>query len=143
MSKIDWLNEEIIKEYKAGNEKRRVFLQTLKAAILQKQKDKGELTEDDESQILKVELKQRQQARSEYESAGREDMLSKIDFEITTLKEMLPPEMSETEIEEIVVKVIGEQEDKSFGNIMKQSMIALKGQADGSVVSQLVKKNLG
>ena len=56
MNKIDWLTQEVIKEYKAGNAERRVLLQTLKAALLAKQKEKGELTEADELAVLKNEL---------------------------------------------------------------------------------------
>lgn len=143
MSKMDYLSEEVIKEYKAGNNERRVFLQTLKAALLQKSKDQGELSEQDEINILKNELKQRQQARKEYEEAGRDDLVKKIDFEISEIKAMLPEEMSEEEVEKIVKEVIESSEDKSFGVIMKLSMAKLQGQADGGKVSQIVRKILG
>ncbi len=142
MSKIDDLTQEIIKEYKSGNEQRRVLLQTLKAALLTKEKEKGELTSSDEMATLKIELKQRQQARSEYDAAGRADLVEKIDFEINEIKSMLPAEMSEEEIEKIVREVAGSLDDKSFGAVMKESMIRLKGQADGGLVSAIVKKVL-
>lgn len=142
MSKIDQLTQEIIKEYKSGNEQRRVLLQTLKAALLTREKEKGEMTEADEIATLKIELKQRQQARSEYQNAGRADLVEKIDFEINEIKSMLPAEMSEEEIEKIVREVAGSLDDKSFGAVMKESMIRLKGQADGGLVSAIVKKVL-
>jgi len=140
MSKIDWLSEEVIKEYKAGNSERRVLLQTLKAALLQKSKDKGELTEADEIAVLKNELKQRQQARVDYEAGGRSDLVEKVDIEIAEIKKMLPEEMSNEDIERVVGEVFEASEDKSFGSIMKQSMARLQGKADGGVVSGIVKK---
>jgi uncharacterized protein YqeY len=143
MSKIDELTQEIISEYKAGNSERRVFLQTIKAALLTKQKEKGEITSEDEISVLKAELKQRQQAKAEYDNAGREDLSQKMDFEIAELQKMLPPQMGEEEIEKVVREVAESIEDKSFGSIMKESMIRLKGQADGSVVSQIVRKIIG
>lgn len=143
MSKIDELTQEIIKEYKAGNNERRVLLQTLKAALLVKQKEKGDITSEDEMGVLKSEMKQRQQARKEYEDAGRSDLVEKIDFEISEIKSMLPEEMSEEDVEKIVREVIEQSSDKSFGNIMKESMMRLKGQADGSVVSKKVKELIG
>lgn len=142
MSKIDWLTEEVIKEYKAGNAERRVLLQTLKAALLQKSKEKGELTEADEIAVLKNELKQRQQARSEYEAGSRDDLVAKIDMEIAEIKTMVPEGMPEEEIEKIVADVASSSDDKSFGAIMKLSMAAVSGRADGGTVSQIVKKIL-
>lgn len=94
-------------------------------------------------QLLKQELKQRQQAREEYASGGREDLVSKIDKEIEELKSMLPEEKSDERIEETVRKVYEESDDKSFGAVMKATMAELQGQADGGKVSQIVKKILG
>ena len=143
MSKIDWLTQEIIKEYKAGNAERRVLLQTIKAALLTRQKEKGELVEADELSVIKSELKQRQQARSDYENGGRADLVEKMDYEITELKQLLPEEMGEGEVRKVVQEVVESSQDKSFGNIMKESMVRLKGQADGQLVSSIVKELLG
>ncbi len=143
MSKIDELTQEIIKEYKAGNNERRVLLQTLKAALLTKEKEKGEMTEADEIAVLKSELKQRQQAKADYQNGGRQDLMEKMDFEIGEIESMLPAQISEEEIEEVVREVVETAEDKSFGAVMKASMAKLQGQADGGAVSQVVKKVLG
>ncbi|MFH1855552.1 MAG: GatB/YqeY domain-containing protein [bacterium] len=142
MSKIDWLSEEIIKEYKAGNNERRVVLQTLKAALQAKEKEKQGLSEEDEMAVLKSELKARQQAKAEYESGQRDDLVKKMDFEINEISSMLPEQMTDEEIEKIVQEVVSKTSDKSFDNVMKESMIELKGKADGGAVSQVVKRVL-
>ena len=143
MSKIDWLSEEIIKEYKAGNNERRILLQTLKAALQAKEKEKQDFSEEGEMAVLKSELKARQQAKAEYESGKRDDLVKKMDFEINEIASMLPEQMSGEEIEKIVQEVVSKTSDKSFGNVMKESMIELKGKADGGAVSQVVKRVLG
>lgn len=143
MSKIDYLSSEIIKEYKAGNTERRVLLQTLKAALLSKEKEKGELTEADEIAVLKNEVKQRQQARVDFEKGNRADLIEKTDTEIAEIKKLLPEEMSEQEIEKIVREVVESLPEKDFGAAMQQSMARLKGQADGALVSQIVRRVLG
>jgi len=143
MSKIDWLSQEIIKEYKAGNSERRIVLQTLKAALQSKEKERQGLTEEDEIAVLKSELKARQQAKADYENGQRDDLVKKMDFEISEISSMLPEQMGEEEIEKIVKEVVSKTSDKSFGNVMKESMIELKGKADGGAVSQVVKRVLG
>lgn len=142
MSKIDWLSEEIIKEYKAGNNERRVVLQTLKAALQAKEKEKQGLSKEDEIAVLKSELKARQQAKAEYESGQRDDLVKKMDFEINEISSMLPEQMTDEEIEKIVQEVVAKTSDKSFGNVMKESMIELKGKADGGAVSGVAKRVL-
>ena len=141
---IDQLNQQILEEYKSGNSEKRVILQTIKAALQKKQIDTGDKYDSaTEITVLKGELKQRQEAREQFASAGRNDLVKKADIEIDTLKQMLPEEMSDEEVEAKVKKVVDSTEDKSFGNIMKLSMGELRGQADGSRVSKIVNQILG
>jgi hypothetical protein len=141
---LKWLNEEIIKEYKAGNKIRRVFLQTIKAALLNRAKETGgEISDEDEIKVLKSELKQRQEALEQYRAGNRQDLVDSIQKEIDILKELLPAEMSEVEIEKIVREKIKTLEDKSFGSVMKAVMAELRGRADGKTVAQVVKKIVG
>jgi len=141
---LKWLDEEIIKEYKAGNKIRRVFLQTIKAALLNRAKEVGgEISDEDEIRVLKSELKQRQEALEQYKAGNRQDLVDSIQKEINILKELLPAEMSEAEIEKIVREKIKTLEDKSFGSVMKTVMAELRERADGKTVAQIVKKIVG
>jgi len=141
---LKWLDEEIIKEYKAGNKIRRVFLQTIKAALLNRAKEVGgEISDEDEIKVLKSELKQRQEALEQYKAGNRQDLVDSIQKEIDILKELLPAEMSEAEIEKIVREKIKTLEDKSFGSVMKTVMAELRERADGKTVAQIVKKIVG
>lgn len=144
MKILKWLDEEIIKEYKAGNKIRRVFLQTIKAALLNRAKEVGgEISDEDEIKVLKSELKQRQEALEQYKAGNRQDLVDSIQKEIDILKELLPAEMSEAEIEKIVREKIKTLEDKSFGSVMKTVMAELRERADGKTVAQIVKKIVG
>ncbi|MCX6809466.1 MAG: GatB/YqeY domain-containing protein [Candidatus Berkelbacteria bacterium] len=141
MSQLDWINQEIIKDYKSGNAERRVFLQTIKAALINKTKESGsQISEEDEIKVLKSEMKQRQEAVEQYKQANRQDLVDKVQKEVDILKGILPQDLSDEEIEKTVKEKIDSSEDKSFGSIMKESMAELKGRADGSRVSQIVKK---
>ena len=140
---IDEISQKIIQDYKSGNQERRVFLQTIKAALLNKQKDlQGDYTEEEEMKVLKNELKQRQEALEQFKNAGRDDLASVNEREIKMIKEMLPEDMPQAEIDKIVKEKIDSLEDKSFGNAMREVMIELKGRADGKVVSEAVRKCL-
>jgi len=86
---IDQLNQQILEEYKSGNSEKRVILQTIKAALQKKQIDTGDKYDSaTEITVLKGELKQRQEAREQFASAGRNDLVKKADIEIDTLKQM-------------------------------------------------------
>lgn len=143
MNILEDINKQIIEKYKNGDEKTRVFLQTIKAEIIKKQKDQtGDLNENDFLSVLKIELKQRQEAFAQYLEAGRDDLAEKIQFEIEYLENLLPRQLSSDQIDEVVTKIVQSSEDKSFPAIMKQAMLELKGRADGSQVAKVVKKHV-
>jgi len=140
---IDEINKKIIDDYKSGNADRRILLQTLKASLINRQKDlKDAYSEQEEIKVLKNELKQRQEALEQFKSASRKDLVEKNQKEIDLISEMLPEQMSEVEIEKIITVKISTAQDKSFGTIMKEVMQDLKGKADGKIVSDLVRKHL-
>lgn len=140
---IDSINQQIIEDYKSGNSDHRVLLQTLKASLLNRQKElKDGYSEDEEIKVLKNELKQRQEALEQFKSASRDDLVGKNQAEIDVISGMLPALMSEKDIEKVVEEKISSSSDKSFGNVMKEVMGELKGRADGKIVSELVRKHL-
>lgn len=143
MSILDDFNKEIIDAYKSGDSKKRVFLQTLKAALIKQQKDSaGNLSADDEQKVLKSELKIREQSKADFEKGGRDDLVKGAEEEIEMLKGYLPEQVSDDKITEITKAVIEKSDNPDFGQIMKAVMAELKGQADGSRVASIVKNEL-
>jgi hypothetical protein len=143
MTILENISKQIIENYKNGNSQKRVLLQTIKAALAMVEKERRDTLPDEEAiKVLRKELKQRVDAKQQYAAASRTDLVEKMDFETSVLKEFLPSQMSERNIEKIVLEVISQSDDKSFGPVMGKVMNKLNGQADGSLVSQILKKHL-
>lgn len=140
MKILEYLNTEIVAAYKSGESDKRVLLQTLKSSLLNKQKEKGELSPEDEIQVLKNEQKLRRESLEQFKAANRTDLVEKTEAELAVIDKLLPEQMGEDEVKTIVQKIYDGAEDKSFGAIMKMAMAELKGKADGSVVSRIVKE---
>ena len=143
MSILDDFNKQIIDAYKSGDSKKRVFLQTLKAALIKAKKDAGDdFSAEDEQRVLIGELKVREQARVDYENGGRDDLVKGVDEEIAMLKGYLPEQADDKKITDTVKAVIEKLDNPDFGQAMKAVMAELKGQADGSRVASIVKDEL-
>ena len=104
-----------------------------------------ELTEDEELTILSRELKQRKDSLQEFKSAGREDLVEKVNREIAILEVYMPAQLSDGELKAIVQETIqntGATSLKDMGKVMGAIMPKVKGKADGSKINQLVKDSL-
>ena len=103
--------------------------------------DKIEL---DDNGVLAKEMKTRQDSLTEFEKAGREDLISHVKEEIAILQKYMPAQMTEGEIRDVVKKAIAECGDNvNMGNVMKHVMPHTKGRADGKLVNTIVKELLG
>ncbi|MFD1038524.1 GatB/YqeY domain-containing protein [Virgibacillus byunsanensis] len=106
---------------------------------------KDELSEDEELTILSRELKQRKDSLQEFKSAGRDDLVEKLEIEINILQEYMPKQLSNDELEAIVQSTIQEvnaTSKKEMGKVMSAIMPKVKGKADGSQINKLVNKHL-
>ncbi|MFH1457124.1 MAG: GatB/YqeY domain-containing protein [Patescibacteria group bacterium] len=111
-------------------------------AIAKKKKEEG-LSEDEELQVLKREVKKRKDSVEQYENGGRSELAEKEKQELEIIQAYLPEEMSEEEVKKIIEEVvsgIGEVAPSQFGQIMSQAMAKVKGKADGNLVSKIVKE---
>lgn len=105
--------------------------------------DKIELDDNGVLGILAKEMKTRQDSLTEFEKAGREDLISHVKEEITVLQKYMPAQMTEDEIRDVVKKAIAECGDNvNMGNVMKHVMPNTKGRADGKLVNTIVKELL-
>jgi len=111
-------------------------------SIAKKKQDEG-LNEEEELQILKREVKKRKDSIEQYINGGRQDLADKEKEELEFIQKYLPEEMGEEEVKKIVAEVIasmGEVAPSQFGQIMGQVMAKTKGQADGNLVSKIVRE---
>lgn len=112
-----------------------------------------ELTEEEELGVVRRQLKQREEAVEAYKKGGRPESAEKEKREAEILKEFLPAspslggpaQMPEEEVEKIVEQVvaeIGTSGPSDFGRVMGAVMARVKGQADGKIVAEAVRKKL-
>jgi len=101
----------------------------------------GGMTEAEELNVVRKELKNKEESKEMFLKASRQDLVDQLDYEIELVKEYLPAEISEEKMAEIVDQVIIEK-GNNFGMIMKEVMIKTGGAVDGSVISRIVKEKI-
>ena len=133
---------------KAQDANRTSTLRMVKAAMMNRQIEKGSELDDDEMQkLLRSLVKQRRDSIEQYEKAGRQELVDKEKAEIDVIETYLPQAASREEIEQAVSAAIAETgatSMKDMGRVMKaaQATLATKN-ADGKLVSEVVKARLG
>ncbi len=100
------------------------------------------MTDEEVIKVLRSEAKKRKESIESFEKGGRQDLVDKEKREMAVLERYLPAEMSDADILAKIKEVIANSEDKSFGTIMKASVTAINGQADGKRISAAVKTAL-
>lgn len=114
-------------------------LSLLKSALDSAEKEKGEaLTADEEIAIINREVKQTNQALEGAQTAVRADLIEKEEAKLTLLRSFLPKQLSEEEIAEKLVAA-GVGKGMNMGEAMKIAKPLLTGQAEGAVISKVVK----
>jgi uncharacterized protein YqeY len=95
--------------------------------------------------ILMNQTKQRKDSIDQFKKGGREDLVAKEEAELKILQSYLPEQMGAEELKnliELAVKETGASSMKEMGLVIKAAMAKVAGRAEGSVVSDLVKKRL-
>lgn len=125
-------------------------IRSLRAAILQKEIDlrtdgAGSIPHEDALAVIQKQAKQRRDAILQYEAAAREDLKQIEVDELAVIESYLPKQLSAQEIRSAVDTIIQEtaaEGMKDMGRVMGAAMQALKGQADGKVVQEVVRAAL-
>ena len=123
-------------------------LRAVKSAFLLAKTATGvqaEITPDQELKIIQKQVKQRKDSAAIFITQNRQDLADPELAEIAVLEQFLPAALSEEEIEKVVAATItklGTSGMKDMGKVMGVVSNALSGQADGKVISTLVKKLL-
>ena len=141
------LMEDLKNSMKNKDEIRKNTVQMVRAAILQIEKDKAITIEDDKIlEIIAKEVKSKKDALSDFEKAGRQDLIDQTNAEIKILQEYLPEQLSEEKIREELQKIItelGATSMKDMGNIMKEAKAKMGASADGKTINEIAKKIMG
>tara|TARA_B110000263_G_scaffold39308_1_gene30950 strand:- start:2274 stop:2720 length:447 start_codon:yes stop_codon:yes gene_type:complete len=137
------LSSDLTDAMKQKNEPKKTAIRMVKAAI-RNEEIARQTTLDDEGILLVISKisKQYNDSITQFRSANRNDLVEKEQSELNTLLEYLPKQLSEDEIIIVAQDTISnlpEENRTNFGIIMKDVMPKLKGQADGSIVSKIIK----
>ncbi len=123
-------------------------LRAIKSLILlEETKGSGsdELSAEDELKLLTKAAKQRRESAEIYQAQGREDLWSKEESELAVIEQFMPRQLTDSEVkakvEEIIARV-GATGPSDMGKVMGVATKELAGQADGRVISTLVKTSL-
>jgi len=132
---------------KAQDASRTSTLRMVKAAMMNRQIEKGsELDDEDVQKLLRSLVKQRRDSIEQYDKAGRQELVAKEQAEIDVIEGYLPQAASAEVIEQAVMAAIAESgasSMKDMGKVMKAVQAALTGKnADGRVISEVVKAKL-
>lgn len=147
MSLLEQLNQDMKYAMKQKDKERLNVIRMIKASLQNEviELHNSQLSEDEELTILSRELKQRNDSLQEFKSAGRNDLVEKLETEIQVLQEYMPNQLSDDELEAIVQSTIQEVNataKSDMGKVMSAIMPKVKGKADGSKVNKLVQKHL-
>lgn len=156
------IQSDATKALKQGNREFVGVLRLALASITSKEKEKryklskenikeedlikqSELTNNEVLSILSYEVKKRNDAISLYEKGNRPDLAEKERKEIEVLKKYLPEQLSQEELKKIVeesIKSVVATSVKDMGKVMADLMPKVKGKADGSEISKILKEIL-
>ena len=122
-------------------------LRMLKAALMNREVERGRALDDNESgQVVTALVKQRKDSIEQFTKGGRQDLVEKESAEMRVLESYLPPAADRADIDRAIADAIAETgatSVKDMGRVMKAAMAKLAGQSvDGKTVSELVKQKL-
>jgi uncharacterized protein YqeY len=133
---------------KAKDAARLSALRMLKAALMNKDVEKGRDLDDAEVlQVVASLVKQRRDSIEQFSKAGRIDLVEKETGELAILEHYLPPAVSQADIDAAVAAAVAEtgaSSPKDIGKVMKAVMPKLAGKnVDGRLVNDAVRRTLG
>jgi uncharacterized protein YqeY len=147
MSLMQDVSTAIAAAMKARDEGRLGALRLLKAALMNREVERGgSLAPDEERQVVTSLVKQRRESIEQFAKAGRDDLVRKEQVDLDVLQGYLPPALDEDAIGRIVAEVIAETgaaSPRDMGRVMKAVMARIPtGAADGKAVSERVRAEL-
>ena len=132
---------------KAGDKARLLTLRMMLAAVKQVEVDtRAQLDDAAIIAILTKMVSQRRDSISQFDAAGRTDLVDKERAELTIVEAYLPSPLSADEIAALVnaaIAKLGATQIKDMGKVMNELRPELIGRADIAAVSATVKARLG
>jgi len=140
------INEDVKAAMRAQDKRRLGALRLITAAIKQREVDERITLDDPQTlAVLEKMIKQRKESIAQYSQANRQDLVDQETFEVQLIQSYMPAQLSEAAVDAAVAAAIAETgaaSVKDIGRVMAILKPKLAGQADMSLVSAKVKKQL-
>lgn len=125
-------------------------LRSIRAALQEKEIEKRssgsvELTDEEVVAVLQKQAKQRADSISQFEEAGRDDLVESEREELEVIKQYLPAQISDDEVQQVVEEIIadvGAVSMADMGKVMGAAIAALKGRAEGRRINEIARRLL-
>tara|TARA_A100001234_G_scaffold208796_1_gene207121 strand:+ start:290 stop:730 length:441 start_codon:yes stop_codon:yes gene_type:complete len=143
---LDEIKEQLKASMKKGDKKNVLAIRNILEKIKNVQVDSKE--ELKENQIIKIIAKHAKQLREsivQFKNGDRLDLAEKEQEELKIAEQFLPAQLSENEVKDIVINVIKDlnaTQMSDMGKVMKAVIDQTKGNADGKLISTLVRESL-
>ncbi len=160
----DKLQQDVKGALKSGNAEKRMVLSLVLSAVKSRELEKrgklsksesdsakleeaSKLNDEEIIEVLSSEIKKRKDSIEQYTKGGRPELAEKEQKEINILMEYMPEQMSEEEVRKIVQEIIKDMAVPAgalakAGQVIGAAMAKVKGKADGTLVSKIVKEEL-
>ncbi|MYE88249.1 GatB/YqeY domain-containing protein [Candidatus Poribacteria bacterium] len=140
------LNEDMKQAMKAKDKNRLSAIRMVRGAVRDKEiNSKVELEDDGVLEVIASQIKKRKDALEQLRKSDRDDLVDAEIEQINILQNFLPAQLSTEEIEAAVtgaIEELGATSMRDMGKVMGQLVPQLRGKADNSVISQIVKQKL-
>ena len=145
---VEQVTRDIADAMRQKNQATLAPLRMLKAALMNREVEKGRALDDAEStQVVASLVKQRKDSIEQFRTGGRQDLVDKEQGEVTFLERYLPPKADAASVGQAIEAAIAETGaagPRDMGKVMKAVMARLAGvTVDGRTLSEMVKKRLG
>jgi uncharacterized protein YqeY len=124
----------------------RMLKSALKYGAIEKSGADAELNDADAAQVIRKQVKQRQDSIESFEKGGRPELAEKEKAELAILNSYLPQQLSSDELAKVVrdtIAEVGATSKAQMGAVMKALQPKIAGRADGKTLSAEVQKQLG
>ena len=149
MSLVEKVDADLKQAMRDKNALRLGVLRMLKAALMNATIEKsgagGKLGDAESVQVIRKQVKQRQDSIESFEKGGRAELAAKEKEELAILQSYLPQAMTSEEISKLVretIAEIGANSKAQMGAVMKALQAKVAGRADGKALSIEVQKQL-
>ena len=144
MTILDRLSGDLKVSLKGGDSLKSSVIRLIKSAVKYREiESKAPLSNDQVIEVIMSGIKQRRDSIEQFSKGGRLDLVEKETREIEILKGYLPQLLTDEELAAEVkatLKEVGATSAKDMGKVMKALMPRLKGRAEGTKISSIVKE---